>query len=243
MSETPLMVALDTSHMKGSIAVTRGEEVLCEIVFDASDTHSATLMPAVDVCLSTAGVCLDDADLFGVVVGPGSFTGLRIGLATIKAFAAVKRRPVIAVPSLELLAAAIPCARYPVMPLIDARRGEVYAALYDTGAGLPAEVLPPHSVKPGNIRDVFERSGCGSSVVLCGTGAIRYRNIIEPVVPAGSIFAPERWALPYASIIAALAQGHEPLAYEDVAVLEPLYIRSPDARLPAGTKLGEGGGS
>lgn len=238
----PLILAIDTSHMKGSAAVVRGTEVLCEIVFDASDTHSATLMPAVDACLGGAHAKIDDMDLFAVVSGPGSFTGLRIGLATVKAFAAVKQRPVAPVTSLRVLAAAFPYSSLPVLPMIDARRGEVYAGLYETSEGLPRELVAPISVKPENAAGIIPGDRAESPVIICGTGSLRYRDLLDRGMPAPSRFAHPRWAFPSASLLAMLALESEPVPYGELPALEPLYLRPPDARLPRKTALRDGGG-
>lgn len=240
MTEGPFVLALDTSHTKGSVAVTCGEEVRCEILFDAGDTHSATMMPAVDLCLRTAKVPLREIGLIGVVSGPGSFTGLRIGLSTAKAFAAVRGCPVVPVASLEVLAAAFPYTGA-VFPLIDARRGEVYGALYNTEAGLPIEVVPPFSAEPGRVGAYLSGSGYDGPVVACGTGVQRYRESIEPLFPGGSCFPGPRWSVPSASLLALLALKREPVRPEELSGLEPLYIRPPDARPPGSTALRTGG--
>lgn len=238
----PVVLALDTSHLKGSVAVARGGELLCEILFDASDTHSATLMPAVDTCLRIAKVRLDDVERFAVVSGPGSFTGLRIGLATVKAFAAVRRRPVVPLSSVMVLAAAFPCQSVPVLPLVDARRGEVYGGLYDTSEGVPVEILAPFSARPSDIDGILGSADVSGPVVTCGTGMERYRDEICGILASGSRYAPSRWSIPSASLLAALSLRREPVPYEKLPSLEPLYIRPPDARLPGGAKLREGGG-
>jgi tRNA threonylcarbamoyladenosine biosynthesis protein TsaB len=237
-----VILALDTSHMKGSVAVTREGEILCEILFDASDTHSATLMPAVDACLKGAKAVIRDIDLFAVVSGPGSFTGLRIGLSTVKAFASVRKRPVAAIPSLEVLAAAFPFARLKTLPLIDARRGEVYGALYSTDGGSPEVLVPPFSVRPEGLIRLIEDASESEPVIACGTGAERYRRQLESLLPSQSAFAGSRWSVPSASILAALARGRTATPYGELPALEPLYIRPPDARLPAGYDLKPGGG-
>ncbi|OQX86047.1 MAG: tRNA (adenosine(37)-N6)-threonylcarbamoyltransferase complex dimerization subunit type 1 TsaB, partial [Candidatus Latescibacteria bacterium 4484_7] len=126
------ILALDTSHTRGSVSISADGEVLCEILFDASDTHSATLMPAIDRCFAMSKLSPKEIALIGVVIGPGSFTGLRIGLATAKAFAASLKCPVVPVTSLETLAAAFPFSTKLIVPLIDARRREVYGAVYST---------------------------------------------------------------------------------------------------------------
>jgi tRNA threonylcarbamoyladenosine biosynthesis protein TsaB len=228
----PIVLALDTSHQRGSVAVSRGEEILSELLFDASDTHSATLLPGVDACLASAKVALSDVELFAVVCGPGSFTGLRIALATVKAFAAVRRAPVAPVESCAVLAAAFPYAARPVLTLIDARRGEVYGALYETTDGSPRLVVPLFSAKPEAIGDILARHSVAGPLILCGTGALRHRAAFEALVPDGSRFAGERWAVPSASLCALLALEREPLSYDELFALEPLYIRPPDARLP-----------
>lgn len=234
---TGTTLALDTSHARGSVAIVRGGEILSEVLFDASETHSATLMPAVDACCAAAGVGASLIDVFVAVIGPGSFTGLRIGLATVKGFAAVRRRPVQVAGSLEVLAAALPFAALPVLPLIDARRGEVYAALYDTSSGEPREMAAPFAAAPSALGAL----GAGPFIV-CGSGARRYRAELEPLLPAGSRFAGMRWEIPSASIAALLVAGREPVAYARLAALEPLYIRPPEAKVPAAAKLLPGGG-
>jgi len=239
---TPLILALDTSHQRGSVAVSRGDEILSEILFDASDTHSATLLPSVDACLAAAKVSLGDVDLIGVVSGPGSFTGLRIGLATVKAFAAVRRIPVVPVESCAVLAAAFPFAAHPVFPLIDARRGEVYGALYETERGAPREIAPIFSARPETLGSLLGKHGVTGPVIVCGTGMLRHRAVLEPLLPAGSFFAAGRWTLPSASVCAHLALARNPLPYEDLSTLEPLYIRPADARLPDTARLRVRGG-
>ena len=235
------ILALDTSHPTGSVAVVADGEIAGEIVFDASETHSATLMPAIDACLCASKRTIPGIDLFAVVSGPGSFTGLRIGLATVKAFAAIRRRPVAAVGSLELLAAAIPFAPVPVVPLIDARRGEVYAAAYDTAAGTPSPLLDPCAASPKDVPALLAASGIAGPVVLCGSGAVRYADQLRAALPPGTAFAGPRWAVPSAALLAALAAERPPVPYGELAALEPVYIRPPDARLPRHAPLRSGG--
>jgi tRNA threonylcarbamoyladenosine biosynthesis protein TsaB len=242
MNAGAIVLGLDTSHRRGSVAVCRGREVLGEILFDASDTHSATLLPSVEACLASAKVALSDVELFAVVSGPGSFTGLRIALATVKAFAAVRGVPVAPVESCAVLAAAFPYAAHPVLPLIDARRGEVYGALYETLGGSPREIAPVFSAKPEALGRFLETHSIRRPLILCGTGMLRHRAVLESLMPPGSLFASERWALPSASLCALLALERTPCTYEELFMLEPLYIRPPDARLPGGPRAKAGGG-
>jgi tRNA threonylcarbamoyladenosine biosynthesis protein TsaB len=233
-----LILGFDTSHAKGSVAVVRGKEILCEILFDAADTHSATLMPAIDSALEIAGTDVSSIDLFAVTIGPGSFTGLRIGLATVKGFAAVKHRPVVTMTSLELLAAAFPYSERIVCPVIDAYKGEVYAALYDTRSGAPVELVPPLSSKPEAAGALLRDHG---PLILCGTGLARYGGLLLDAAPEGSGAVGARWSIPSAGLLALRAADLEPVDYDELPSLEPLYIRPPDAKLPPSAKLRRGG--
>ena len=243
MDDRPLILALDTSHLKGSVAIFRGSDLLCGIIFDASDTHSATLMPAVDICMANAKAVIKDVDLFALVTGPGSFTGLRIGMATVKAFASIRQRPVLTVNSMELLAAAFPFSTLPVFPLIDARRSEVYAAGYDLKSGRPVELVRPRAISPEEAGRLIVETCSAGPVLLCGTGTAKYGKLLREIVPEGSCFAGEGWSIPSAALIMELSDGRVPLPFRDLPSLEPMYIRPPDAKISAGFKLKEGGGN
>lgn len=238
----PLMLALDASHMTGSVAVTRGGDPLHEIVFDASDTHSATLMPAVDECLAAAGVTIRDIDLFVTVIGPGSFTGLRIGLATVKGFAAIERRPVAAVGSLEMIAASLSSSSGLIVPLIDARRGEVYTALYGITGVDPREILPPFASAPGSLAAHIRELGYTETLTLAGSGLEKYRDELESTFPEDTVFGGPSSALPTAALAAKLSLGRDAVPYGELSSLEPFYVRPPDAKLPSSAKLRPGGG-
>jgi tRNA threonylcarbamoyladenosine biosynthesis protein TsaB len=239
LSRNPLVLAFDTSHRKGGVAVSKGEELICEVPFDAADTHSATLLPSIDTALESAKTRIDEIDLFAVTIGPGSFTGLRIGLATVKAFAVVRRRPIVPVTSLEVLAAAFPFAEHGVLPLIDAHKGEVYGALYSTRHGLPEELVAPFSSKTDAIGEMVGGRG---PFVICGTGFERYGDGLSQLLDGGGIAAEAERSVPSAALLARIALEREPVSYENLFSIEPLYIRPPDAKLPASAKLREGGG-
>jgi tRNA threonylcarbamoyladenosine biosynthesis protein TsaB len=128
-----------------SVALLEGDRLVAEITSEDARLHSERLLPAVDRLLALADTTLDAVGAFAVSIGPGSFTGLRIGLATVKALALDERRPVAGVPTLAALAAAAVGAPGPVAALLDARRGEVYAAAC-AFAGEPSPSLLADSV-------------------------------------------------------------------------------------------------
>ena len=130
-----LLIALDTCDSNGSVAVLRDAETLHTVVHDSSDDYSSWLLPAVQTALQTAGTTLADVDAYAVAAGPGSFTGVRVGLATVKAWAEVYGRPIAAVSRLEALATLASEAAPYVAAFADGRRGQLFAALYRRHGG------------------------------------------------------------------------------------------------------------
>ncbi len=124
------VLAVDTSTMAGGVALLDDDRIVGESLLDVRTTHSERLMVAVDRALGDAGWTAASLDGFAVAVGPGSFTGLRIGLAAVKGLAFALGRPIAAVPTLDAMAAGLAWASRPVCPVLEARKGEVFASLY-----------------------------------------------------------------------------------------------------------------
>jgi tRNA threonylcarbamoyladenosine biosynthesis protein TsaB len=225
-----LVLALDTSTRRGSVALARDGVVLVERVGDASATHGqrlpADLLPALDA----ARLRLADIDLYGVAAGPGSFTGLRVGVATVQGLAFAHGRRVVPVSSLEAVAHA---ARESaggdglVAAWMDAHRHEVFAALYrrqgdaldavsGSTVGSPASVL----TQWGQWRH--------EAVWFAGDGALIWRPAIEEFWSGGSHFLEAEPAL--AGIVARLACERAAQSIAPHAV-RPIYVRRPDAEL------------
>ena len=162
-----LLLALETATRVMSVALLDGERVVAEISSDDERVHSERLLPAVDRLLELAGVSLAEVAAFAVSIGPGSFTGLRIGLATLKAFALDETRPVAPVSTLAALCAAAAGARGPVAALLDARRGEVYAAAVATAGDAEPTLLPDSVFTPEELAAALPQ---GTTLVV-GEGA------------------------------------------------------------------------
>lgn len=124
------LLAVETSTLAGGVALLDGERVLAEYLLDVRVTHSERLMPAIDRLLTDAGWTVTTLQGLAVAIGPGSFTGLRIGLSAAKGLAWSLGIPVAGVPTLDAMAASLPFAAHPVCPVINARKGEVYCSLY-----------------------------------------------------------------------------------------------------------------
>ena len=142
------VLGVETSTLAGGVALLDDDRVVGEYLLDVGVTHSERLLAAIDRVLTDARWTLDDVDALAVAVGPGSFTGLRIGLGTVKGLAFARATPIAAVPTLDGMAAALPFAALPVCPVIEARKNEVYTSRFRwTGADMSRDwdylALPP----------------------------------------------------------------------------------------------------
>lgn len=163
----PLILAIETATRAGSVAAARGETLLSRREGDASISHSTNLIEMIDAVLNEACAHLSEVDVFAVAVGPGSFTGLRIGLATVKAFAEVNQRPIVGISTLAAVAHAS-AWEGDVVSLLPAGRGEVFAQMFSVAAGeVEAKDEAAHLSPPETIA----RYGNLSGLQFAGEGA------------------------------------------------------------------------
>jgi tRNA threonylcarbamoyladenosine biosynthesis protein TsaB len=228
-----LTLALDTSTYVGTVSVTRGGELLCESSAFVRASHGETLLPHVERALSLAGVKLGDVELFAVGIGPGSFTGVRIGVATAKGLALAEKKPLVGVTSLRVLAAGMAGGAGVQVPLLDAHKGEVYTAAYERDeAGELRELIAPFHGSPdaAAARIVDETTG---RLWVAGNGLARYGSVLLERMGARAAQLPGYSDVPRAACLAHEAElafrRHGP---SDLARLEPLYLRPSDAKLP-----------
>ena len=154
------ILAIDTSTKRGSIALAEGDRCVSEKIFNAEVTHTENLLPAIDAIFKQAGWRLADLNGLGMTIGPGSFTGLRIGLATMKAFARVHHLPLVGVSSLLALATSECLSDLPVAAIMDAKRGEVYAAVYAFSKGDVSKILlKEQAIKPEALSNALKSIG------------------------------------------------------------------------------------
>jgi tRNA threonylcarbamoyladenosine biosynthesis protein TsaB len=220
------LLTIDTSTSACSVALTSGEHLVAEYLENLDRHLGSRLLDCVDAVLRGAGVTVSDLDGFGVALGPGSFTGVRIGVATVKGLALAAHKPVAGFSSLAMLAMNLPWAAYPVCPMFDARKKEVYTALYDC-RDRPTATVKDCVVSPAEFLE--EITG---PTVFVGDGAIKYRDMIMTRLGERAIFAPPYTQQPRASMGAILAR--EAFARgqtEPVSSLVPVYIRPSEAEL------------
>ena len=221
------ILGMETSTKTGSVAVVSENGVVAQYSLNIEVTHSERLMSTVDRVLKDIGIAIADMDGFAVAIGPGSFTGLRIGLAAIKGLAFATGKPVAAVPTLKALAWNLPQAVHPVCPLLDARKNEVYAALYQYD-GPKLVLLMPETIIP--LADIANR--ITGTVLFTGETSRIYQTVLEQAFGSRAFFAPRTACLPSAAAVAeiglAMIQNGEQI---DPDNLTPLYIRRPEAEV------------
>ncbi len=219
------VLAVETSTLMGGVAVVEDERLLCELTLHVQETHSAQLMPAIDYVLQTADCAPDMLDGFAVALGPGSFTGLRIGMATMKGLAVAASKPLVGVPTLEAMARGFPHCTHLLCPMLDARMNEVYAAWFENKDGETLRcsedlVLPVSDL----LKDAKQQA------LFFGTGAERFREEITEIMGDLALFSSHKVAGASASIVGFLAiEKLKRGEFADVDSLEPIYIRQAQA--------------
>jgi tRNA threonylcarbamoyladenosine biosynthesis protein TsaB len=230
------ILALDTSSTAGSAALVRDGAIVIERPGDASRTHGERLPRELMAVLDAAGLRLADVDRFAIAIGPGSFTGLRIGIATIQGLALAQGKLVVPVSTFDALRAAAPRSASSALGVwIDAHRGEVFATLYDGDGRVRHD---PTSLAPDATLDAWGPALAGSRVQFEGDGAIRYRAAIETRVGAAAVIPAT--VPPLAGAIGLMAAREPDRAVRPHAVV-PLYVRRPDAELARDRKQPAGG--
>ena len=211
------ILAVDTSSQHGSVSVADGQEIVGEVRLAASMQHSERLFRSIEFLFQHLSFQLADIDLFAAARGPGSFTGLRIGLAAMEGFAAAHGKPGAGVTTLEALAWKTGIEDALVVPTIDARRGEVYGAIYRRVGQTLIEEQSAVVLKPAEWLASLPRQ----PLVFCGDGAIRYRSEIV-AKPEWNIHPMDLYL---ASTIAELAGS------PNGGPMQPLYVRKTDAEI------------
>lgn len=230
------ILAIETSTMLGGVAVIDGATgLVAEVRLNVKSTHSERLMTEVDHILTQSAIRMADIDVFAISIGPGSFTGLRIGLSTVKGFSFATGKPIVAVPTLEALAWTFPFCRYPICPMFDARKKEVYAAMFLwEGEGF-VKVIDEVSL---NVDRLLEKIGgedrirSNGRVLFTGEGVFLYREKIVQFMGARAIFPPAEKTTPSPANVAALGlRRAEKGEFSDPLMLSPFYIRRSEAEI------------
>lgn len=222
-----IVLALDTATAAGSAAIVCDGAVIVEREGDGSRTHGERLPRELMDVLDAARLSLDDVEMYAVAIGPGSFTGLRVGIATIQGLALVRGARVSPISNFEALAERTPASPDPLAIWIDAHRGEVFATLLDVDR---QEVIePPTSLTPAATLAQWAVSlGRHRRVRFAGDGGRRYADVVSAALGERAIV--EAVVPPLAGAIGQIACADPARVVAPHAVV-PLYVRRPDAEL------------
>lgn len=215
------VLALDTSTSRLSVAVCGDGEPYCEISLEVKAGHAGILLGIIDEALAKAGTPRDGLDLVAVGLGPGSFTGLRIGIATARGLSDGLGLPIAGVPTMDAMASGVMPCPMQVATVIDARKGEVFCSVYDTSG---RAVHGPVNILPESIFKLIS-----GDTLFVGNACAVYRVAFMDALGGKYHEAPRHLWHPRASVIAALACGSEKRT-PGGGVL-PIYVRESDAQL------------
>ena len=222
------ILAVDTSTQTGSVAVLEADTLLAELAVTSKETHGKRLMPAIDDTLKMAGLTIEDCEGFAVTIGPGSFTGLRIGICTVKGLGFATKKPVTGVSTLDALAYQFPLFPDTVCPVLDARKGQIYTALYACVGHMKwKREIEASAAEPRQWLKKIQRT-----CLFVGDGALIYRELIRENLGSLALFAPPYLNRVRASVVAYI--GMQQILDDeivDVGSLVPHYIRRSDAEI------------
>ena len=222
------ILAIDTSSIYASCALLAEGDIRSEAAVNNGLVHSRSLMPMIERCLQNADTDIGQIDVFACVAGPGSFTGIRIGVCAVKGLAQALKKPCAAVNTLDCLRQNFPFAST-VCPIMDARRGQVYCAIYEEKSIL----LNSSAMAIEDLLALLK----GKNTVFLGDGVKVYKDTIFAALKERALFAPPHLNYTRASSAAFLAmQAAEENKLVSAAALDAIYLRKPQAEREYATK-------
>ncbi len=230
------VLGIDTSGPICTVGLAGSDGIIAERSVRGQKIHSVRLLPLIEELLDDAGLLTGNLDGVAVSAGPGSFTGLRIGLTTARTLAQVLGIPVVGVSSLEILAYPL-CGVRRAWALVPARRGEVYAALYDCEGGEPENAFPPAALEIGRLLGMIREAA--EPLVFVGEGAELYGDLIQRELGEKARFCSPAGNYPRGAVVA--WAGRKALREDrgrEAFALIPEYISPPAAELVWQKKAG-----
>ncbi len=220
------VLAIDTATNVASVAVTENGKLIGEYTINNKKKHSQLIMVLIEKLLSDLSLSVSDIDLFAVANGPGSFTGLRIGVAAMKALAHSMSKPIVGVSTLEALAYSVPWCEHIIIPIMDARRDNVFTASYIWDD----EFHALSDIESMTIQECVADCGELLDVLFIGDGVEVHRNYIKEQLGDRAYFPPSALCETKASSVAMLAEEKFKSGnYDTYLSLKPLYLKKSQA--------------
>lgn len=226
------IVAIDTSGPLASCAVLKDGAIAHMIVMNQGLTHSETIMPALEECMRASGLDCSQADCFAAVAGPGSFTGVRIGVCAVKGLAHAWNKPCARIDALEALAMNYQGFDGLACTILDARRNQVYCAAFDMKKGLPERALADDAMEIGAFLEKLPKD---RRLVFLGDGLRVHAPFIRERLPE-ALIAPANLREIHADAACLLAE-HDCEAWMEARLLTPIYLRVPQAERERNARL------
>lgn len=221
------ILAVDTTSYGCSVAVVESGEVLSESHLQERETHSKHLLKQIDEVLDTAGLDIQMMDGFAVAKGPGSFTGLRIGISTLKGLAAALEKPLAGVSSLKALACGVPCCSQQICSVIDARKNEIYASFFNYTENTLTRLTGDFSITPEKLAGEIDQS-----TIFVGSGVEIYKNTFIKIMGDNALFLADNYNFINSVNVGKLAAlDLNDNKTDDLHSLLPNYIRKSDAEI------------
>lgn len=204
-------LAIDTSNQTLAVAVVDGQEVLGQSQTMAIKNHSTALMPAIDGLMQAVGMAPKELEQIVVAKGPGSYTGLRLGVTTAKTLAQTLNIPLIGVSSLKAVAANCVGVSQVIVPLFDARRQNVYAGAYQWHNGTLETRIKDQHISLSELLTQLKAVD-GQEVLFVGADTVKFKDMIEAELPTAHINQVSFWNYPNGVVLAAIAKEEAPVA-------------------------------
>ncbi|MDX1814866.1 MAG: tRNA (adenosine(37)-N6)-threonylcarbamoyltransferase complex dimerization subunit type 1 TsaB [Thermodesulfobacteriota bacterium] len=221
-----MILAIESATPCGSVALVSGGRVLGETLLPREKQVSGTFLAAIDRLFEESGREAGELTHVAVSAGPGSFTGLRVGMAAAKGFCLGWDLPIVPVPTLHALASRFPAKELPVCPVLDARKKEVYAGVFRWEGGECLRVVPDAAVPPGILPNWFPEG----KVFFCGDGTIPYAELLRGRMGERALFSLPAEGLPRASAVGFLAERMIRRGETgEPRTLVPVYLRLSEA--------------
>lgn len=224
------ILAVDTSTNVATVAILEDDIILGEYSCNRGKTHSQRLMPMIQHMLATAGLTANDMDAFAASIGPGSFTGLRIGVTTVKAMGFAAGKPVISVHTLDALAYNLSMSKELICPMIDARNSQVFTAVYRFSEGKLHRLTEYMGIHVSELAGKL--SDMGGEVVFLGDACGLHKDYFIAELGQRAFFAPANAALAKASSVAVIARDlYTDEKAETCFDMVPYYLRKSQAEM------------
>jgi len=234
------ILGIDTSSNVATVAVLNDEKLVGEYTINNPMTHSQKLMPMIDVLLKDVSLSIRDIDYLAVSKGPGSFTGIRIGIATVKGLAQPFNTPILAVSSLEVLAYNIPFTDKLICPIMDARRDEVYSCIYKWENNVLKNLIEERAMGIEKLMESLQDRK--EDVIFLGDGLKRYGEFIQNTLKERAVFTPNYVSMQRAASLVQLAFDkikRNEIEPENHFTLVPTYLRKSEAERKYEERMGK----